>query len=74
MSGVDFFQAFPLLTSHSETMSAAVKIFPGIAGGKLPATKNFISFYLSFIRKLGVYGARVDEQRSFRQRKIFLDG
>jgi hypothetical protein len=66
------FQALPLLTSHSETMSAAVKIFPDIARGKLSATKNFIGFCLSFMRKLGVRCARVNEERSFGQREIFL--
>jgi len=55
-------------------MYAAIKVFPDIARSKLPVAKNFVGFCLSFMGKLGVDGARVDEQRSFGQRKIFLDG
>jgi hypothetical protein len=62
------------LTSNGETMYAAIKVFPDIARSKLSVAKNFVGFCLSFMGKLGVDRARVDEQRSFGQRKIFLDG
>jgi hypothetical protein len=54
-------------------MRAAFEVFPNIARSKLAAAKNFVGLCLSFVRELGVDGARINEERSFGQRAIFLD-
>jgi hypothetical protein len=71
--GTSYDTTHSLLTSNCETMRAAFEVFPNIARSKLPAAKNFVGLCLSFVRELGVDCARVDEERGFGQRAIFLD-
>ena len=61
------------ITSHSESVWAAIEIFPHITRCKLSSAEDLIRLCLCRGWELTICGARVEEERSFRSVEIFLE-